>query len=118
MSCAINVTPDLYCTIAIAALTAINTTIRTLMQSTFALSDIFFTTAPSIKSSVKVELDARTRDESVDMDAESTSIITIPISTSLSEPNISGTTASYPPTGIPDAGSTAMPEILPNPPRK
>ena len=50
---------------------------------------------PFKKSSVRVELDVSTREDSVDMDAESTSTITIPIRISEREFNIVGIIASY-----------------------
>ena len=45
-------------------------------------SDMSFTTLPLMRSSVSVEDDVRTSDESVDIDADNTSTMTRPISTS------------------------------------
>ena len=53
--------------------------IKPLMQSIFLFSLIFLTTAPLIKSRVKVELEVKTKDAKVDMEAESTKTITMPI---------------------------------------
>ena len=69
ISCAINVTPLLYCTTAITAEIAINTTMKIRMINTCFFSVISFTIVPRIISSVSVEEDASTSDDHVDMDA-------------------------------------------------
>ena len=58
-----------------------NTTSSTRMYTTRLFSVIFFTTLPSSKSSVSVDEDVSTSEESVDIEAERTSTITRPIST-------------------------------------
>ena len=49
-----------------------NTTTSTRRQISLLVSFIFFTTVPEMKSKVRVELDVRTSDESVDMEADKT----------------------------------------------
>ena len=103
----------LYWKTAIAADTAMKNTIKTLIMSIFFLSVIsFFTICPLMRSSVRVELEVRTRDESVDMDAERTRITTIPIRISGSPESIVGMTASKP------FLSTLTSKRRPKPPRK
>ena len=51
---------------------------------------MFFTRLPLIKSRVRVELEVSTREERVDMDADSTSMTTIPISRSGSPDSMPG----------------------------
>ena len=75
-------------------LIAIKNTSMILMQSSCFLSSISFTIFPLIKSSVSVELDVSTKDDKVDMDAESTNTITIPTSISERDDSIVGIIAS------------------------
>ena len=90
MSCAMNVIDEWYCTSASAAETRMNTTMsRRIVESCF-FSFMFFTTLPLITSSVRVDDEVSTRDESVDMDAESTSTITMPMRMSGSVESIVG----------------------------
>ena len=67
-----------------------------------------------MKSSVKVELDAKTREESVDMEAESTRMTTTAIRIVGSPDSIVGTTESYPLAAISILSSNSRPK----PPRK
>ena len=69
-----------------------------------------------IRSIVRVELEVRTSDESVDIEAESTSTITSPNSAFGSLSIIIGTIASEPPSGSPPSAGLA--KSLPKPPRK
>ena len=68
-----------------------------------------------IKSSVNVELEVRTRLESVDMEADSTRTITIPISISGSAESIVGIMVSQ---ATEPSAAACTPEIWLNPPRK
>ena len=52
---------------------------KILMINNCFLSSIFLITCPFNKSNVKVELDVRTKEDNVDIDAERTNTITIPI---------------------------------------
>ena len=56
---------------------------------------IFFITVSFRKSSVRVELDVRTREDRVDMDADSTRITTMPTRMSGSPDSIKGMMLSY-----------------------
>ena len=75
---------------------AINTTRRARIHFTCCFSSISFIILPLIKSSVKVELDASTREERVDMEAESTRITTTAIRMVGRPESMVGTTESYP----------------------
>ena len=75
---------------------------------------IFFMILSLIKSSVSVELEASTRLESVDIEAESTKIITTPIKNSGRRSIIAGIIASNPSF----ATSSPVKKSLPNPPKK
>ena len=75
---------------------AINTTIRNRIQSTCFFSLIFWKKSSFKKSMVNVELDAITRDDSVDMEADSTRITTKAISIGESPDSIVGITESNP----------------------
>ena len=77
-----------------------NTTISILIMKTWVLSPISLAKFSFIKSSVRVELDAITRDDSVDMDAESTSSTTRAMSMSGSPDTIAGIIESYPSASI------------------
>ena len=85
------------------------------MQSTCFFSVIFLANKGLIKSRVNVELDVSTRLERVDMDAESTRTITIPIRISGSDESIVGMIISY--LTVPSAAAS-IPDICENPPRK
>lgn len=63
-------------------LMTIKATIRHCISTSWVLSFMFFTRLPLIKSRVRVELEVSTREERVDMDADSTSMTTIPINRS------------------------------------
>ena len=58
---------------------ATNTTMNMRIMKSCFFSDIFFTTWPLIRSRVRVELDERTRDAKVDIEAEKTRTITTAI---------------------------------------
>src|SRR5699024_3686235 len=79
MSCAMNVMDEVYCTSAMAADTAMNTTTSTRMVPSWVRSLMLFTTLPLMRSSVSVEDDVSTSDDNVDIDALSTSTMTMPI---------------------------------------
>ena len=70
-----------------------------------------------MKSSVSVEAEVSTSEESVDMEAESTKMITMPIRISGSVDSMEGTIASYrtEPSALYSAGES---NSRPNPPRK
>ena len=70
-------------------------TIRTRMISSCCFSFISFTIFPLIRSSVRVELEVRTKEDRVDMEAERTRITTTPISTSGRVESMAGMIASY-----------------------
>ena len=61
---------------------ATKTTINTLIRRTFFFSSIFFMQVEPRKSMVSVELEVRTREERVDIEAERTRTITTPRSAS------------------------------------
>ena len=90
MSCAIKVIDELYCTSASAAEITMKTTISTRIQASLLCSDIFFTTLPCKRSSVSVEELVSTNEESVDMLADRTKTITMPIKMSGSVESIVG----------------------------
>ena len=73
-----------------------NTTISTRIMRTCVFSLISFMKFLLMKSSVSVELDAITSEESVDMDADNTSRTTRPISASESPDSIVGIIESNP----------------------
>ena len=109
----------LYCTSARMAEMAMNTTMRTRMQSTWLLSLIFFTTVPRMKSIVSVEDDVITSDERVLIEADSTSTTTRAMSMGESPSSIFGIIASKPPAGTPLSPTFSTSEKRrPNPPRK
>ena len=117
MSCAMNVIDEWYCTRASAADTTMNTMMSTRMVESCFFSSIFFTTLPLSTSSVSVEDDVRTSDDSVDMEAESTSTITMPMSRSGNVESMVGMIESY--TGCPFAPISTCPEYKrPKPPKK
>ena len=71
---------------------------------------LFLITFPFIRSRVKVELDDRTREESVDIEAENTSIITTAIRKGDKVSSIDGIILSYPPVGMPLGSTPILPE--------
>ena len=78
-----------------------------------------FMKLPFRKSMVMVELEASTRLDRVDIDAESTRITTMAMRMSGRPESIVGITASYPPTGMPLAATSMRSEnSRPKPPRK
>ena len=107
MSCAMNVIELLYCTSAIAADTATNTTSSARIQRSWLFSPMSFTTLSFSRSSVSVDDDVSTRELSVLMDAESTSTITSPTKTSGSPESMVGTIESY--TGAPPEKAISSP---------
>ena len=72
-------TLEFACTIASAAEITMNTTISTRMTNSCFFSSIFLMTRPFSRSSVTVEEEVRTREDSVDMEAERTRMITTAI---------------------------------------
>ena len=80
--------------IARMTLIRINTTIRRRMIRTCFFSSIFLMILPFRKSSVRVELEASTSDESVDIEAERTRMTMTPIRKGESVSSIVGTTES------------------------
>ena len=86
-----------------------------LIQINCFFSLISFTNNGLIKSSVSVELDVSTRLDKVDMDADKTSTMTIPIRMSGRLESIVGIIVSY--ATLPSA-AFVTPEIWLNPPRK
>ena len=108
------VTLEWYCTRASTTEMAMNTTIKQRMTNTWVFSLMVFTRLPLRKSSVSVELEASTRDDSVDMEAESTRMTTTATITSGRPESMAGMMASYPSA----ATSTRSPKSRPKPPRK
>ena len=84
----------LCCTMAMTTEMAMNTTMRPRMVSTCFFSSISLTTLSLRRSSVRVELEAMTRLESVDMEAESTRMTTMPIRSGERFSSIAGMMAS------------------------
>ena len=88
------------------------------MKARITISDFFssslFLHSGFIRSSVSVELDVSTSEDSVDIDAERTRITTIPISISGSDSSIFGIIPSEPIC----VSSSSDTNILPKPPRK
>ena len=114
MNCAIKPRLPLYCTVAITTDMRINTTIRSRMHKSCVLSFMSFIKAPFIKSRVRVEAEAITREERVDIEADKTSIITTPIRTGDRPESMEGIMESKP------LSLTCAPVVnsLPKPPRK
>ena len=100
ISCAMNVMFPLYWMMAIKAEMKMNTTISTRMLRSCFFSLMSFTILSLRKSIVSVELEAMTREESVDMLAESTRMTASAITTSDSPESIVGMMASYPSAAI------------------
>ena len=67
---------------ASTTLITMNTRIRPCIRINWVLSFIFLIRFPLMKSRARVELEVSTREDSVDMEAESTSMTTIPINRS------------------------------------
>ncbi len=88
------------------------------INARITISDFFssslFLQSGFIRSSVSVELDVSTSDDSVDIDAERTRMTTIPISISGSDSSILGIIPSEPIC----VSSSSDTNILPKPPRK
>lgn len=91
-----NIFLDFAWKIAIAAEMITKTTINSRIISIFFFSSIFFFDNGSIKSRVMVEPLVKTSDERVDIEAERTSTITIPITIGERVESIAGITASKP----------------------
>ena len=94
MSWAMKVTLDLYWMRASTTEMRTNTTMRQRMMSTCRFSSIFLITWPLRRSRVRVELEVSTREERVDMEAESTRMTTRAISRSGRPESMVGTTES------------------------
>ena len=105
--------PSLSLFIAINAETAMKITIKTLMTKTCFFSVIFFTMLSFIISSVNVELDAKTSEERVDIDADNTKTITTAIKIFGNPSSIVGIIASNPPEGAPFTTSNLSVKSLP-----
>ena len=101
-----------------AAETSMKNTINILIIDTCFFSVISFFDAGFITSSVNVELDVSTSEESVDMEAESTSTITTAITIDGSVESIVGIIVSN--NGFPVASLIVILSLynLPNPPKK
>ena len=69
---------EVYCTSAMPAEITTNSTIRPRIQVSWLFSGMFLITLPFKRSSVSVEEDVSTNEESVDMEAERTSTTTMP----------------------------------------
>ena len=82
MSWAMNTTEEWYWNSAMSAEMAMNTTSRPRIQTSCFFSDMFLMMLPLMKSMVRVDDDVSTSDESVDMEADRTSTMTRPMSTS------------------------------------
>ena len=80
ISWAINVTELLYCTMAMITEIRIKTTIRQRIVNTCFFSSMFLIRLSLIRSRARVELDAMTSEDSVDIEADRTRITTIPMS--------------------------------------
>ena len=79
---------------AITTLITIKNTSIILMQRSCFLSSISFIIFPLMKSNVNVELEVSTKDDKVDIEAESTSTMIIPTKISDNEDNMVGMIAS------------------------
>ena len=96
ISCAINVTELLYWINAIMAEMAMNTTTKTRIKSTCFFSLMSLIKLSFKKSMVKVELEAITKEERVDMEAERTNMTTRAINIGLNPESIVGIMESNP----------------------
>lgn len=117
ISCAINVTDDLNWINASTTETSINKAKKVRIVSTCFFSVIFLTIFPLMKSRVSDELEVRTREASVDMEAARTRMTVIPISISGRVSTMEGTIRSNIifPASLYRAGES---NSLPKPPRK
>ena len=96
-----------------------NTTISARMISSCFFSSMSLITRPFSRSSVTVEEDVSTREDSVDMEAESTRMITTAIRNGDRDCSIVGMTLSKPPAGFPPPAAPSSSEnSRPKPPRK
>ena len=114
ISCAMKVTLLWYWIRAMTTEMAIKTTIRPRMMRSCPFSSIFRWEWSRIRSRVMVELEVRTSEDSVDIDAERTRITTIPIRRSGSPDSMAGMMESYPSA----ATLTRSENSRPKPPRK
>ena len=114
MSWAIKVILLVYWISAITAEIAIKTTISRRMQKSCFFSFMFFATVSFRKSIVRVELEAITSEDRVDMDADNTKITTRAMSSGERFDNMVGMMASYPWV----VTSTRPLKRRPKPPRK
>ena len=94
ISWAMKLTVVLYWMMAMTTEIRMNTTISSRMISTCFFSSMSLMMLPLRKSSVSVELEASTREDSVDMEAESTRITITPSSSGDRPSSIVGTTES------------------------
>ena len=114
ISCAMKVTLDLYWIRAMITEIRMKSTISQRMIRSCFFSSSFLKTCPRIRSSVIVELEVRTSEDRVDMEAESTRMTTTPIRMSGRPESMVGTTESYPFAAI----SILSENRRPKPPRK
>ena len=108
------VTLDLYWMMASTTEMAMNTTMRHRITRTCFFWLMPFTRWSRIRSRVRVELEASTREDRVDMEAESTRMTTTAMSTSDSPESMVGMMESYPLA----ATSIWSEKSRPKPPRK
>ena len=108
------VTLDLYWMMASTTEMAMKTTIRPRMMRIWRFSSISLMKWSFRKSRVRVELEASTREDRVDMEAESTRMTTTAMSTSDSPESMVGMMESYPLA----ATSIWSEKSRPKPPRK
>ena len=101
---------------AIRADSTMKNAMKARMTIIFFFSLIPFFVIGEIKSSVMVEDDVRTREDSVDMDADRTSTSTTAMSISGRFESMVGMTLSNPPTGFPSGPGVR--NALAKPPRK
>ena len=94
ISWAMKLTVVLYCMMAMTTEISMNTTISIRMMKTCFFSSMSLMMFPFRKSSVSVELEASTSEDSVDIDADRTRITTTPISSGDRVSSILGTMAS------------------------
>ena len=119
IACAMNATLEFACTIASAAEITMNTTISIRITSSCFFSSMFLMARPFSRSSVTVEEDVSTREDSVDMEALNTRMITIAIRKGDSVCSIVGITLSNPPAGLPPSTApSSSANSRPKPPRK
>ena len=85
-----NVMELLYCTSAMTTEITTKTTSKTRIHASASESSILLRNTGLMKSSVSVELEVRTSEESVDIEAESTMITMMPIKMSGSPESIVG----------------------------